>query len=104
MLRRALLNLVLNALDAMPEGGTLTRRRRGRRRRASSWRWPTAGRGLSDERLPRAFEPFFTTKSGGTGLGLAIVYRIAEAHGGSVTAANRPDGGAVFTLASRNRP
>jgi signal transduction histidine kinase len=48
--------------------------------------------------LRRAFEPFFTTKRGGTGLGLAIVYRVAEVHGGEVTATNCPEGGAAFTL------
>jgi len=97
MLRRAVLNLVLNALDVMPQGGTLT---------VSSTASPggaelhiaDSGPGLSEDVLPRIFEPFFTTKQAGTGLGLAIVSRIVEAHGGTVTAANGPRGGVVFTL------
>jgi len=103
MLRRALLNLALNALDAMPHGGLLA---------MTAVRTPQgveievadSGTGLSDDARQRAFEPFFTTKSGGTGLGLAIVYRIAEVHGGHVVAANCPDGGAAFTLALPTRP
>jgi signal transduction histidine kinase len=57
-----------------------------------------SGPGLSDDVRHRVFEPFFTTKPGGTGLGLAIVYRIAEVHQGNATAANNPQGGAVFSL------
>ena len=57
-----------------------------------------SGHGLSEETRRRAFEPFYTTKSGGTGLGLAIVQRVAEVHGGDVTALNCPEGGAAFTL------
>lgn len=97
MLRRAVLNLTLNALDAMPDGGRLVIT-------SASTPWgleleiADTGPGLPDEVRNRAFEPFFTTKQGGTGLGLAIVYRIAEVHGGSVTAMNCPDGGAAFTL------
>jgi signal transduction histidine kinase len=57
-----------------------------------------SGPGLPEETQQRAFDPFYTTKQGGTGLGLAIVYQIAQAHGGSVTAVNCPEGGAAFTL------
>jgi two-component system sensor histidine kinase HydH len=57
-----------------------------------------SGPGLPADVVSRVFEPFFTTKPSGTGLGLAIVSRIAEAHGGSVTAGNTRQGGAVFTL------
>jgi len=97
MIRRAVLNLVLNALDAMPKGGTLTIRSVPRAR-CIDLQVADTGPGLSPEALGRAFEPFYTTKPGGTGLGLAIVYRIAEVHTGTVLAGNSPEGGAVFTL------
>jgi len=97
MVRRALLNLVLNAVDVMPDGGALV---------ITSYDGPRgfelevadSGPGLSDEDQRRVFEPFYTTKKNGTGLGLAVVYQIAEAHGGNVTAANCPEGGAAFTI------
>lgn len=97
MVRRAVLNLVLNAMDAMPAGGTITITSYSTVQ-GTDLEVADTGTGLSEDTLHRAFEPFFTTKSGGTGLGLAIVYRIAEVHGGHVTAANCPDGGAAFTL------
>ncbi len=97
MIRRALLNLILNSIDAMPDGGEIV---------ITSYDTPRgvelevadSGPGLSDEDKRRAFEPFYSTKQDGTGLGLAIVYHVAEAHGGTVTAMNCPEGGAAFTI------
>jgi signal transduction histidine kinase len=97
MIRRAVLNLILNALDAMPKGGALAIRS-VRRAQCVELQVADTGPGLSEEALGRAFEPFYTTKPAGTGLGLAIVYRIAEVHGGSVLAANDCEGGARFTM------
>ena len=97
MLRRALLNLLLNALDALPAGGELVitacRTRTGLEIEIAD-----SGPGVPPPLVERLFEPFFTTKGGGTGLGLAIVERIAAAHGGRVAVANCPEGGAAFTL------
>ena len=97
MLRRAVLNLVLNALDVLVDGGRIV---------ANAYEGTDlveleiadSGPGLSEEQQRRAFEPFYSTKSGGTGLGLAIVSRMAEVHGGDVTVTNCPEGGAAFTL------
>jgi signal transduction histidine kinase len=97
MLRRAVLNLCLNSIDAMPEGGTINVAA-AEESGCVELRFADSGAGLSEDVRQRVFEPFFTTKPGGTGLGLAIVYRIAEVHQGSVTAANGPAGGAVFSL------
>lgn len=97
MIRRALLNLVLNGIDAMPDGGTLVITSYDNAR-GFELEVADSGPGLSDEMKRRAFEPFYSTKQNGTGLGLAIVYHVAEAHGGTVTALNCPEGGAAFTL------
>jgi two-component system, sensor histidine kinase FlrB len=97
MLRRAILNLLLNALDVLPAGGELVITAC---QTASGLEIEIAdsGPGVPAPLLDRLFEPFFTTKGGGTGLGLAIVERIAAAHGGRATVANCPEGGAAFTL------
>jgi signal transduction histidine kinase len=97
MVRRALLNLVLNAVDVMPEGGDLVITSYDGAR-GFELEVADSGPGLSEEDQRRVFEPFYTTKQNGTGLGLAVVYHVAEAHGGTVTAANCPEGGAAFTI------
>ena len=97
MLRRAILNLVLNAIDVMPSGGdilvTACSHTNGVDIEVAD-----SGPGIAESSRAQVFEPFFTTKQDGTGLGLAIVQRIAEAHGGDVEATNCPEGGAAFTI------
>lgn len=97
MLRRAVLNLVFNAMDAMPDGGTLDLTC-CKTAMGIDIEVADSGPGIPEDHIERLFEPFFTTKSSGTGLGLAIVERIAAAHAGSIATANCPDGGAAFTL------
>jgi signal transduction histidine kinase len=94
---QVLLNLVRNALDAVPTGGTV---RIAARRDAAMVRFDVAdsGPGIPQGDLKRVFEPYFTTKQGGTGLGLAIAQRIAEEHGGRLDAASAAGEGATFTL------
>jgi signal transduction histidine kinase len=97
MLRRATLNLILNALDAMPQGGELTVTGTADFG-GVELEIADSGPGITEDAQRRLFEPFFTTKQSGTGLGLAIVERIASAHGGDVQASNCPQGGAAFTI------
>lgn len=97
-LRQALLNLYINALEAMPDGGRLTVRLRGGDNGGVIMDIGDTGQGIAREDLSKIFEPYFTTKPSGTGLGLAIVQKIIEAHGGIVTVAGETGGGALFTL------
>lgn len=97
MIRRALLNLVLNAIDVMPVGGVLVITSYNTKE-GFELEVADSGPGLSEEDQRQAFEPFFTTKQNGTGLGLAVVYHVAEAHGGTVAVMNCPEGGASFTI------
>ena len=90
-------NIVRNALQAMPDGGTLrvwTERQDGLARVV----FEDSGPGIPPAHLDRIFEPYYSTKRSGLGLGLALARKIVAAHGGSLEAANRPEGGAAFTL------
>jgi PAS domain S-box-containing protein len=97
-LREVLTNLIFNAVDAMPRGGSL---RIGGRCVDGMVRIDVSdtGVGMSREVSRRVFEPFFTTKvEGGTGLGLAVAYGIVRRRGGHLTVASVPDGGTTFTI------
>ncbi|MBI1825612.1 MAG: hypothetical protein HY287_13360 [Planctomycetes bacterium] len=100
-IERAIVNLLLNAIEATPAGGSVrvSMPSRGKVSGFASVIVEDDGAGIAPQNLQRIFNPFFTTKDSGTGLGLSIVHRIAEEHGGRVTAANREIGGARFSLA-----
>lgn len=96
---RVLMNLTMNALDAMPRGGRLTTTVSRAPDGFVELTVDDTGPGVQPDALPRLFEPFFTSKEAGLGLGLAISERIARDHGGSLVASNQPDGaGARFVL------
>jgi len=111
-IRQALLNLIRNAVEAMPDGGTITLRVNTisnveLRMSNSAIHTPHSaivievrdtGTGIPPESLDRIFEPFFTSKEGGTGLGLAIARQIAVDHGGSLTCESAPRSGTTFRL------
>ena len=97
VLSRAVVNLIENALQAMPQGGRLrvaVRREDGEVLLSVS----DTGPGLDPRVRARLFTPYFSTKSSGTGLGLAIVRRAVEAHGGHVEVASAPGAGTTFTI------
>ncbi|MFN3480506.1 MAG: ATP-binding protein [Thermodesulfovibrionales bacterium] len=113
LLSQAIMNLVVNAIDAMPSGGrisistSLQRRKEGTSTKPVLGmgdyillRFSDSGKGIPSEIKDRIFEPFFTTKSEGrgTGLGLSIVYRIIEEHNGSICVESRPGRGTTFNI------
>ena len=97
MVRQAVLNVAVNAVQAMPRGGALTIRTRREGSRALLELEDT-GAGIPEEVRGRIFEPFFTTKASGTGLGLAVVKRIVDGHGGEISVRSRPGAGTTFSL------
>ncbi len=96
---QVLINLIMNAVHAMPEGGSL---RIGLARSNGTVRLTVAdtGHGIAQQDLPRIFDPFFTTKEAGkgTGLGLTVVKGIIDEHGGSIWVESEPGKGATFTI------
>jgi signal transduction histidine kinase len=98
-LSQALLNLVLNGVDAMPQGGSLTIRTGGTAENQVFIELQDTGTGMTAEQQARAFRGLLqTTKKHGTGIGLAIVSKVIEAHGGKITVASSPGHGATFRI------
>jgi signal transduction histidine kinase len=97
LLHRAVSNLVLNAIDAMPQGGTLTLRT-SRNDDTAVIEVADTGRGLTSEERERLFTPYYTSKSHGTGLGLAIVQSIVSDHGGRITVKSQAGQGTAFII------
>jgi signal transduction histidine kinase len=98
-LTTVLVNLLLNALDAMPQGGRLDIELQESPVTGYRLAISDTGPGIPPEIADRLFAPFTSTKSTGTGLGLSISRRIVEEHGGTLEGHNRPEGGACFTIA-----
>ena len=97
LLHRAISNLVLNAMDAMPEGGTLTLRARGDHGKVMIEVADT-GSGLTPEECEKIFTPYYTSKKHGTGLGLAIVQSVVSDHGGRIQVQSQPGHGTTFVI------
>ena len=100
LLHRAVQNLVLNALDAMPAGGTLTIRtaQRDGPTRCALLEVSDTGTGLTKEECERLFTPYYTTKQHGTGLGLAIVQSVVSDHSGKISVESEPGRGSTFRI------
>jgi D-alanine transaminase len=97
LFHQGLLNLLLNAQQAMPEGGEITLQAAATPSEVTVSLIDT-GKGMTPEVLARAFQPFYSTRDGGTGLGLPTTKRIIEAHGGTLVAESAPGKGTRFTL------
>ena len=97
-LQQAMLNFMLNGVEAMDEGGTLTVAARPAAGRTVQIEIADTGRGLAPDELGRVFEPFFSTKAGGVGLGMPISRKIIEAHQGHVSIDSQPGEGTTVRI------
>jgi len=98
-LQQVFINIILNAIDAMPEGGIL-KIELFEKNKTAIVRITDTGTGIKEQYLPNIFDPFFTTKGvgKGTGLGLSISYAIIKEHEGQITVDSTPGKGSVFTI------
>ena len=97
MLYQAFLNIIINAAQAMPEGGTLFIKT-GANRNTVTVTFEDEGTGIPDDLLEKIWNPFFTTKETGSGMGLGIVKKIIELHGGEIEIRSRPEGGSKVLI------
>lgn len=95
--KQVLLNLVLNAIQAMPNDGEVTLEAFQKNGRLEI-RVRDEGVGIEPENLEKIFDPFFTTRADGTGLGLSVAYQIISQHGGDIAASRNPDKGMTFVV------
>jgi signal transduction histidine kinase len=98
MLRQAFLNLVLNACQAMPNGGTLTIRCEAVRGRRVAITFTDTGVGIQPDHLQRIFDLYYTTKERGSGIGLSMVYRTVQMHDGEIEVQSTPGKGTTFRV------
>lgn len=96
-LYQAFINLIKNAMEAMPQGGGLTIAI-AHQNKVVSLRFKDQGAGISEADLPHIFDAYYTTKEEGSGLGLMTVYNVVREHGGRIDVASKPGKGSVFTL------
>ena len=98
MLRQALLNLAVNAVQAMPHGGTLRFSSEAGRDGRALIRVRDTGTGIPADQLARVFDLYFTTKTGGSGIGLSMVFRTVQLHNGDIDVESTPGTGTTFTI------
>lgn len=94
-MKQVFLNLILNAIEAMPGGGQLTVRTQQQNGKISM-AFTDTGVGMPPEVMAHLYEPFFSTKTNGTGLGLAVSHEIVAQHEGTLEATSNPDQGSTF--------
>ena len=96
-IHQVLLNIIKNAIHAMPKGGTLKVKTEAREKLCLI-RFQDTGVGIPDDSLPKIFDAYYTTKEEGSGLGLMIVYQIIREHGGRIEVTSKPNSGTTFTI------
>ncbi|MFC1827372.1 sensor histidine kinase [Thermodesulfobacteriota bacterium] len=97
-MQQVLLNLVINAADAIKKQGTINIKTTKNSDKSVEIEISDTGQGIKQETINMVFNPFFTTKSKGTGLGLSICKRLIEQHNGTISVRNNQGGGAVFVI------